>query len=81
MVVFLMIFLMLPGTSHAIEYQQKELVGLMGAGVLVESMRPEVDRLGLTKDQIKTDVELRLWKAGINVLTKEDHNHGTDSGN
>jgi hypothetical protein len=71
-VVALVVFLLLPGISHATEYQQKELIGLKGVGVLVESVRPEVERLGLTKDQIKTDVELRLRKAGVSVLTKEE---------
>jgi hypothetical protein len=34
-------------------------------------MDPQAERLGLTEDQIKTDVELRLRKAGVRVLTKE----------
>jgi len=35
-------------------------------------MNPQVERLGLTKAQIQMDVELRLRKAGVRVLTLEE---------
>ncbi|MGD0829170.1 MAG: hypothetical protein ABSA09_13960 [Desulfobaccales bacterium] len=71
-VVALVVFLLLPGVSHALTEEQKALVGLKGVNVLVEAMHPEAERLGLTRDQIKTDVELRLRKAGVRVLTEEE---------
>ncbi len=48
------------------------LRGLRGVHVFVEGMKPEAERLGLSKAQIKTDVELRLRKAGVRVLTEEE---------
>lgn len=67
-----MVLLMLPTVSHTITIKQKALVGLKGVRVDVEDMDAQVERLGLTKDQIKTDVELKLRKAGIRVLTDNE---------
>jgi hypothetical protein len=64
--------LLLPGVSHALTDEQKVLVGLRGVGVKVEDMDPQAERLGLTKAQIRTDVELRLRKAGVTVLTEKE---------
>lgn len=68
----MVICLLLPGVSNAFSHDQKALVGLKGVFVLVENIRPEAERLGLTQDQIKTDVELRLRKAGLTVLTQKE---------
>jgi hypothetical protein len=70
-VALLAVFLLLPTFSNALTLQQKALVGLKGVGVVVE-VEPEAKRLGLTPEQIKTDVELRLRKAGVGVLTAEE---------
>jgi len=72
MVVALVVLLLLPGVSHALTDQQKALVGLKGVYVLVESPKPEAQSLGLTKDQIKTDIALRLRKAAIRMLTEKE---------
>jgi hypothetical protein len=68
-------FLLLPGVSYALTDNQEALVGLKGVEVLVEvvveKIKPEAEHLDL-KDMIKTDVELRLRKAGVKVLTQED---------
>jgi competence protein ComGC len=64
-------FLLLPGVSYA-TFEQEALVGLKGVEVLVEVVKPEAEHLDLSKDMIKTDVELRLRKAGVKVLTQED---------
>jgi hypothetical protein len=40
--------------------------------VVVEDMDPEIESLGLTRDKIVTDVELRLRKVGIKVLKKNE---------
>jgi len=48
------------------------LRGLKGVGVMVEDINPDVEQYGLTKSQAQTDVELRLRKAGIKVLTREE---------
>jgi hypothetical protein len=40
--------------------------------VLVEPLDPEMERLGLTKEQIQTDVEIKLRKTGFNVKGKDE---------
>ena len=72
LVALVLSLLLLPGVSHALTFKQKALVGLKGVEVLVEGMQPEAERLGLTRAQIQTDVELRLRKAGIRVLTEKE---------
>src|SRR5208282_415483 len=66
------VLLLLPTFSHALTTKQEALVGLKGVYVYVDKMDPQTERLGLTQDQIKTDVELRLRKAGVRILTKEE---------
>jgi hypothetical protein len=68
----LVMLLVLQGVSHALTQEQKVLVGLKGVEVVIEQMQPEAESLGLTKEQLQTDVELRLRKAGIKVLTKRE---------
>ncbi len=74
-VTLVVVLLMLPGVSHALTLGQQPLVGLKGVYVMttVESPKPEeIELLGLTKDQIQKDVELRLRKSGIKVLTNKE---------
>jgi len=54
------------------ETARATLRGVEGVQVVIEDLGPEVERAGLTKQQFQTDVELRLRKAGIRVLTKEE---------
>jgi hypothetical protein len=68
----LVMLLLLPGVSHALALDQEPLVGLQGVQVVVEGPGLEVERLGLSKNQIKTDVERRLRKAGVRVLTNQE---------
>ncbi len=67
-----MVLLLLPGVSQAYTLDQEVLVGLKGVMVLVDDLVPEVERLGLKRDEIQTDIELRLWKAGIKMLTEKE---------
>jgi hypothetical protein len=54
------------------EGSRASLKGLTGVGVLVENLdNPDAEKDGLSKDQIQTDVELRLRMAGIKVLTEK----------
>ncbi len=48
------------------------LRGLEGVHVLVEKMQPDAERDGLISEGIQMDVELKLRKAGIRVLTFEE---------
>jgi hypothetical protein len=43
-----------------------------GVQVVVERFAPDVERAGLTRQQLQTDVELQLRQAGIPVLTHEE---------
>jgi hypothetical protein len=45
--------------------------GLQGVEVIVE-VDPDVERLGLTRQQLQADVELQLRQAGIRVLTHKE---------
>jgi hypothetical protein len=71
-VLLVVVFLLLPSASRSFESQQKALRGLKGVRVLVEPLYPVAERLGLSKDQITTDVELRLRKAGVRVLSEKE---------
>ena len=51
---------------------REHLRGLKGVYVDIEGLKEDMEKDGLTKLQVKTDVELRLRKAGIKVLTKEE---------
>lgn len=47
---------------------RETLVGLRAVRVIVEELRPEFEQAGVAKEQVQTDVELRLRKAGIRVI-------------
>lgn len=68
----LMVLLLFPGISYSLTDNQMVLVGLKGVYVSVSSIRAEVEPLGATSGQIKTDTELRLRKAGVRVLTEKE---------
>ena len=54
------------------ESNRQTLRGLQGVWVLIEDLEPEIERSGLTKNQIQKDVEGRLREAGIKTLTQEE---------
>jgi len=59
--------------SHAsTSVQYESLSGVTGIFVLVEDLKDEVQRDGLSKEQIQTDVELRLQQSGIKVLSQKE---------
>jgi hypothetical protein len=53
------------------EESRKSLKGVTGFYVSVEQIDHAIQKEGLTTNQIRTDVELRLGRAGIKVFTKE----------
>jgi len=56
-----------PSLSWA--YDQKEVLrGLKGIKVVVEKLKPDVERLGLTMSQLQSNVEAQVRKVGIKVL-------------
>ena len=54
------------------EEARATLKGIHGVVVMILGPPPQVEQNGVTKDQIQTDVELRLRKAGIPVLSREE---------
>ncbi len=65
----LLMLLLLPGISSALTDNQEGLRDIKGVFVY-QSISPELERLGLTEAQIKTDVELRLRKSGVRILAE-----------
>jgi hypothetical protein len=55
-----------------LEPNRQTLRGLQGVKVLIEDLGSDIERLGLIKNQLQTDVEAGLRKAGIRVLTQEE---------
>lgn len=58
--------------STQFTYPKDTLKGLQGVKVLVEAIKPEVEKYGLTEQQLQTDVELRLRQNGIKVLSEKE---------
>ena len=54
------------------EFEIDSLKGLDGVIVLIEDLKQETERDGLTKRHLQTDVERRLRQAGIPVLKDAD---------
>jgi len=53
-------------------FERSSLTGLYGFHVIIEDLRPEIEKDGLKKEQIRKDIESQLLKAGIRVLTEEE---------
>ena len=54
------------------DVNRETLRGLKGVRVLVEDLASEVEKAGLTKNQLQADIEDRLRKAGIKTLTQDE---------
>ena len=64
----LIVVICLGAPSLSWAYDQKEILrGLKGVKVVVENIPPDIERLGLTRRDIQSDVENRLRQAGIKV--------------
>jgi len=63
--VFLMV--LLPATVWGVDnkWSRETLQGINGAYLVVEVVEPEIERAGLTRVQIKADVELKLRMTGL----------------
>lgn len=60
------------GGSAQTAMDRKSLRGLQGIVVVVEDLHPDAEQNGLTKSQVRTDVELKLRQAGIRVMGAEE---------
>jgi hypothetical protein len=70
----MVVLLILPGMVWGFnsETTRKTLQGIKGVNVTVDDINPEIEKDGLTRSQIQTDVELKLRTAGLNILTVEE---------
>jgi hypothetical protein len=66
---FLLLGLPVPARPGDQPTDRATLKGLTTIMVVVERLTPEAERDGLTKEQLRTDVEVRLRKAGITVTS------------
>ncbi len=64
--------LVLSSVVYTDEFTKLTLKGLKGVDVIVEGLNPDIEKDGLHKSSIQTDVELKLRMAGIKVLTEEE---------
>jgi len=52
--------------------RREPLKGIQGISVLIESLRPVAKELGITRESLKTEVELKLRSAGIKIPRSEE---------
>lgn len=69
-----LVFLIFGSFVHSGDKDELEsLRGLKGIYVLIENLPADIEEKGgLTKDQIRTDIELKLRLAGIKVVSREE---------
>jgi hypothetical protein len=72
LVVFVFLMLFTTNVFAQSEREKETLRGLRGAKVLVENINGEIIQEGLTVDKVQVEVELRLRKAGVRVLSTEE---------
>lgn len=60
------------GIPSAIFYsdQKESLRGLQGLFILVEPLTPEIEKAGISRNQFKQEVELKLRQAGLRVFNE-----------
>ncbi len=66
------VFFLLTAASGGDELERLTLRGLDAVGVLVELLPPNLEREGVTWEQVRKDVESQLRGAGIKLLTLEE---------
>jgi hypothetical protein len=73
-IVFLLIATALStGAYGQVDEAQKEVLrGLVNLYVVVERLKPEIERDGLYGSTIQSDAEMKLKMAGLQVLPRED---------
>ena len=68
----LVMILLFSSVVHGQRSWKHTLKGIKGVGVLVDVLEPDIEKDGLHRSSIQTDVELKLRMAGIKVLTEEE---------
>lgn len=59
-------------SEEDIQLRREPLKGINGVFVMIEDLPPVAKELGITKESLKTEVELKLRLAGIRVYSKEE---------
>ena len=73
-ILFTVIFLQLGSFAFATDdkWSRNSLRGIKGVIALVEDLAPDIEGNGLTRAQIQSDVEAKLQKAKIKILSREE---------
>ena len=68
------IFVFLAFLTHSsfVHSDSRSLRGLTAINVMVEDLKPNIEGMGLTREQIKTDIELKLRMAEIKVVSDSE---------
>jgi hypothetical protein len=66
-----------PIVALSYDHSPESLQGLHGIYVVVEDIQPELEKLEITHNQIKTDAGIKLQQAGIKILTEEENGNPT----
>jgi hypothetical protein len=74
LIAFIIMLLILPGTVWGADADSDRttLQGIKGVFVSIKNIEPEIEKDGLTKSQIQTDVELKLRQSGLKVLSDKE---------
>ncbi len=58
--------------TYKLRVDARSLIGVKSIYVLVEGLKEDAKSAGLTEEQLKTDIELKLQLAGIKVNSREE---------
>jgi hypothetical protein len=56
-----------------VDLNSESLIGIKSLSVLVEKLSPDAESRGLSRNTLKTDVELRLRRTGVRISSAQDH--------
>ena len=72
LMVFLLMMVCVSNVYAESEYNIESLRGLKGVLVILEKLTEDIEKDGLSRSSIQTDVELKLRLAGIKIFTVEE---------
>ena len=71
MIVWAALAVSTPAAAHLRVGQPEVLAGLEAVRLEIERLKPEIERDGLFREELQSDMELKLRMAGIKVLPEE----------
>lgn len=73
LIIVTLLFSVLPCVNAGYVANDKEVLrGIKSMGVVIEELPRKAKKLGITRDNIRTDVESKLRLAGINVVAPDE---------